>query len=61
MSAKKKSALEFVILVSDLSGYRYGAWVNKRNGYKLELRKYDPIARKHTIFKQKKAPSPKKN
>ncbi|HLB50913.1 MAG TPA: 50S ribosomal protein L33 [Patescibacteria group bacterium] len=27
---------------------------NKKNKQKLELRKYNPIAKKHTVYKEKK-------
>lgn len=37
------------------TGHNYATHRNKKNGEKLELRKYDPIARKHAIYKEKKA------
>ena len=34
---------------------------NKRTNYqKLEVKKFDPIAKKHVLFKETKLPSPKK-
>ncbi|KTD23989.1 MULTISPECIES: 50S ribosomal protein L33 [Legionella] len=37
------------------TGYFYTTTKNPRNNpEKLELKKYDPIARKHVIFKEKK-------
>lgn len=37
------------------TGYYYTTTKNRRNTQeKLELKKYDPVARKHVIFKEKK-------
>lgn len=39
------------------SGYTYYRTKNKRTQTtKLELKKYDPVARKHVIFKEAKMP-----
>jgi large subunit ribosomal protein L33 len=43
------------------TGYRYYTKVGKNAQEKLKLRKYDPIAKKHVIFEQKKLPPAKKN
>ena len=44
-----------VQLRSTESSYVYMASKNKRNTTeRLELKKYDPIVRKHVIFKEKK-------
>jgi large subunit ribosomal protein L33 len=44
------------------TGYFY---VKKRNPKKLteklSMRKYDPVARKHVVFEEKKMPNPKAN
>ncbi len=43
------------------TGYRIYTYKNKRNSIeKLELKKYDPMVRRHVIFKEKKLPSPSK-
>lgn len=54
--AKKNSKRKLVGLVSDLSGHRtYYTTKNTMNQQdKLELRKYDPIARKHATYKETK-------
>ena len=40
------------------TGYRITTFKNKRNTpEKLELMKFDPIVRKHVLFKEKKLPS----
>jgi len=37
------------------SGYRYQTEKNKRNNpSRIELKKYDPILRKHVVFKEAK-------
>jgi len=51
----KEGARTNVQLRSTESGYAYFVSKNKRNtSARLELRKYDPIVRKHVIFKEKK-------
>jgi large subunit ribosomal protein L33 len=53
---------EIIQIVSSAgTGYRYYTTKNKRTTPdKLTLKKYDPIARKHVEFVEKKMPSPKK-
>ena len=37
------------------TGFYYATQKNRRNSQaKLELKKYDPVARKHVIFKEQK-------
>jgi large subunit ribosomal protein L33 len=52
---------EFIRLVSSAgTGYHYYTTKNKRTKPdKLKLKKFDPIARKHVEFLEKKMPSPK--
>lgn len=51
----KEGARNYVQLRSTESSYAYFVSKNKRNNSeRLELRKYDPILRKHVIFKEKK-------
>ncbi|MCZ7682652.1 MAG: 50S ribosomal protein L33 [Sandaracinaceae bacterium] len=52
---------EFIRLVSTAdTGYHYYTTKNKRTKpEKLKLKKFDPIARKHVEFVEKKMPSPK--
>lgn len=52
---------EFIRLVSSAgTGYHYYTTKNKRTQPdKLKLKKFDPIARKHVEFVEKKMPSPK--
>ncbi len=55
MAAKKKAALLVKLASSANTGYFY---VKKRNPKKLvnklSFRKYDPVVRKHVIFKEEK-------
>lgn len=57
-SKKKKNALLFKLVSTAGTGFFY---VVKRNPKqlteKLEFRKYDPKARKHVLFKEKKLSS----
>ena len=57
-----KAVTQKVMLESEEgTGFRYYVKVNPRTQTeKLRLRKYDPKARKHVYFSQKKLPSPKK-
>lgn len=60
-----KAAKEAIYLVSsEGTGYYYTFRRNKRKartgGEKLKLKKYDPIARKHTLFEEKKLSKLKK-
>lgn len=44
-----------IVLESTESGYRYHTTKNKRtHPARLELRKYDPILRRHVVFKETK-------
>jgi len=54
--AKKNTKRKLVGLVSDLSGHRtyYTTKNTQKQTEKLELRKYDPIARKHAIYRETK-------
>lgn len=53
--AKKNIALAVKMLSTADTGYFYVAWRNARKKpEKLEFRKYDPVARKHVIFKETK-------
>ena len=47
---------ELVLLVSSAkTGHRYTTKINKKTQTeKLEIKKFDPIARKHVIYKQAK-------
>ncbi len=54
--AKSKKA--FFLLKSTESHHSYTIWIDP--AIKLELVKYDPVLRKHTKYKQVKAPNPKK-
>lgn len=51
-----KSAREKIKLVSsEGTGHYYTTTKNKRNmPDKMEIRKFDPVARKHTIYKEAK-------
>ncbi len=58
-----KPKYQKVMLESEAgTGYRYYVRINPTSQTeKMRLRKYDPIARKHVHFSQKKLPNPKKN
>ena len=44
------------------TGFNYYTTKNKKiSTEKLNLKKYDPVVRKHVEFKEKKMPNPKKN
>ncbi len=51
-----KAAREKIRLVSSAgTGYFYTTTKNKRNmPEKMEIKKYDPVVRKHVIFKEAK-------
>jgi large subunit ribosomal protein L33 len=53
---------EMIRLVSSAgTGYTYYTTKNKRTTTnKIELKKYDPIAKKHVVFTEMKMPNPKK-
>ncbi|GAB4134567.1 MAG: 50S ribosomal protein L33 [Ignavibacteriales bacterium] len=54
--AKSKNARQTIILESSAgTGYRYTTKKNKRNHpNRVEFKKYDPVVRKHVIFKETK-------
>lgn len=53
--AKKGGALTIKLESSAGTGYYYVTSKNPRTKVeKLEFRKYDPVVRKHVIFKEKK-------
>ena len=54
--AKSKNARLTIILESTAgTGYRYTTKKNKRNHPgRVEFKKYDPVVRKHVIFKETK-------
>jgi large subunit ribosomal protein L33 len=55
MAKKTKEARAFVILECTESGQRtYMTEKNTRKGYKLELKKYNPKLRRHTVYKERK-------
>ena len=55
-----KANTEIVFLVSSAgTGYNYSIKKNKRKE-KISIKKYDPIARKHVLFEEKKLSKLKK-
>ncbi|QED23696.1 50S ribosomal protein L33 [Candidatus Deianiraea vastatrix] len=56
--AKSKKGKQCVLLKSSESHYSYTLF-KKPGASKLQIKKYDPVLRKHTIFNEKKAPNPK--
>lgn len=51
----KKGNRNNVILESSESGHVYHSTKNKRNTTeRIELKKYDPVLRKHVTYKEKK-------
>ncbi len=55
MARKSKEARSYVALECVESGHRtYTTQKNTRKGYKIELKKYNPLLRKHTVYKEKK-------
>ena len=51
----KAQVREIIRLRSTESPYTYSTKKNKRNTTaKLEIKKYDPVVRKHVIFKESK-------
>jgi large subunit ribosomal protein L33 len=53
--AKDKQARMWVKLQSTASRHFYTTQKNRRNTTnKLEIRKYDPVARKHVVYKEAK-------
>lgn len=54
----KKNVVK-VMLKSTESHFYYVIYKNPKNHEgKFEFRKYDPVVRKHVIFKEKKLPNP---
>ena len=55
MARKSKEARAYVALECVESGHRtYMTQKNTRKGYKIEVKKYNPLLRKHTVYKEKK-------
>jgi len=54
--AKAKNARQKILLESTAkTGYRYATMKNKRNNpSRIEFMKYDPVVRKHVLFKETK-------
>ena len=53
--AKKGNRISIEMESSAGTGFRYRTEKNKRNDTgRIELRKYDPVVRKHVIFKETK-------
>jgi len=54
--AKSKNIRQIIILESTAgTGYRYTTKKNKRNHpQRVEFKKYEPVIRKHVIFKETK-------
>ena len=54
--AKDKDVRSYVKLKSSESEYCYYTQKNRRNtADKLEIKKYDPLLRKHVLFKEAKS------
>ena len=54
-SRKQKDARVYVVMECTETGQRtYMTEKNTKKGYKLELRKYNPLLRKHTVYKERK-------
>jgi len=52
--AKKGNRIT-IDMESSVSGFRYQTEKNKRNNTsRIELKKYDPVVRKHVMFKEAK-------
>ena len=51
----KKGHRQHIILESSESGHAYHTTKNKNNtSDKVEVKKYDPLLRKHVLYKEKK-------
>ncbi|MBA95457.1 MAG: 50S ribosomal protein L33 [Rickettsiales bacterium] len=51
----KKGHRQHIILESTESGHSYHTTKNKNNtSERIEVKKYDPLIRKHAIYKEKK-------
>jgi large subunit ribosomal protein L33 len=50
-----KGNRQHIILDSTESGHSYHSTKNKRNtSEKVEIKKYDPVIKKHALYKEKK-------
>jgi large subunit ribosomal protein L33 len=55
MAKKNKEARSYVKMQSSESSHCYYTERNRRNSTnRLELRKYDPVVRKHVLYKEAK-------
>ena len=55
MAKKKKGVRRHIILKSKESGHSYHTTKNTRNSTeRIEINKYDPILRKHAVYKEEK-------
>jgi large subunit ribosomal protein L33 len=53
--AKEGPRIKIILRSTAGTGFMYASHKNRRNTTeKLELKKFDPIARKHVIFKEEK-------
>ena len=53
--AKKNDRQKFRLVSTEGTGYFYIVWRNpKVKAEKMSLRKYDPVLRKHVMFKEEK-------
>ncbi|MAQ64172.1 50S ribosomal protein L33 [bacterium] len=51
----KKGHRQHIILESTESGHSYHTTKNKNNtSERIEVKKYDPLIRKHAVYKEKK-------
>ncbi|MCO5184549.1 MAG: 50S ribosomal protein L33 [Anaerolineae bacterium] len=55
MASKKKGARIVIRMMSTESGHMYITSKNRRNDpSRMELKKYDPILRRHVVYKEKR-------
>ena len=53
--AKSKNIRQIIVLESTANtGFRYSTKKNKENTNRVEFKKYDPVVRKHVVFKETK-------
>lgn len=53
--AKKHGPRGFIKMASSESPYRFTTTKNRRNNpERLEMKRYDPVVRKHVLFKEEK-------
>ena len=51
----KKGSRQIIRLKSSASPHMYSTYKNKKNTTgRLEIRKYDPVVRKHVMYKEEK-------